>query len=95
MLLCKKDMRYKCTVPLISKTNNGTMFVSFTTLEVLTQAQAAFLFSDGDFYIYDDFLNDILFDFSNKELMRLNITYNKNSTCKISIKIKGVVDDES
>ncbi|MBQ8637149.1 MAG: hypothetical protein IJ423_05680 [Clostridia bacterium] len=97
MLVCNGKNKYQYNDFAIKEADTGEKTVFFTITESMTQAKAAELFADNSFYVYDAFSDRILFDAHETNLKSLSITYTKNSTCKIIIKLtqKGVVDDES
>ena len=95
MLICKGDKSYKCS-KIKSFTVGETQGIEFSILEPISSSDVVNLFEDNTFYFYDDVLNGILPYTDNTKMVGLRITYNADSTYKITIKlIKGVVDNES
>ncbi len=95
MLICKGENFYKCS-KIKTKTIGGMQTIKFKILESVSSAEVVNLFEDDTFYFYDDVLKGRMIETNGTKLVGLGITYNDNSTCDITIKLrKGVVDSES
>ena len=95
MKICKGEKSYKCS-EITTYSIGRTQCIDFSILEPISQADVVNLLDGDTFYFYDDVLNGSLIETNDKQLVGLSITYNADSTCNITIKLKkGVVGDES
>lgn len=96
MLICKGNKSYRCGEIHRRSVDDNMLRIRFSVLDNITPTETKELFADNKFYFYDDVLGDRLIDTDDKKLVGLFITYNADSTCNITIKLKkGVVDYEN
>ena len=86
MLICKDSVSYKCS-NLNSSMLGETLNIKFSIIEPIKPMEIADLFTDDEFYFYDDVSKGRLIETNDKKLVGLDIKYNADSTCDIFIKL--------
>lgn len=87
MLICRDDKAYKCG-EFKQKSSRFLQKIFFLIADSISPEKAKDLFEDNTFYFYDEESN-VRFPYTyNTELVGLSITYNADSTCNITMKLK-------
>ena len=87
MLICRGDTSYKCGK--LKQSSFGVVRrIQFSITECISPTDARSLFEDDTFYFYDDVVNGRLIETNDTQLVGLSITYNADSTCNITMKLK-------
>ena len=87
MLICRGNTAYKCS-ELKKKSFDDIKKMQFCITDSVSPEELKDLFEDDTFYFYDEVYKCNSIETNNTQLVGLSITYNADSTCNITMKLK-------